>query len=146
MERLRKSIIKHEGLRLAVYDDASGKPIKAGDTLVGHPTIGVGRLLDERAGISQAEAEYLLDNDINRVVRDVNGNLPWLHRLNDVRRDVLYEMAFQMGVKGLLGFVNTLALIEGGKYEAAASAMLNSKWAKQTPARAKALSLAMLNG
>ena len=41
---------RHEGVRLAVYDDATGKPVHAGDTLVGHPTIGVGRLLTDARG------------------------------------------------------------------------------------------------
>ena len=46
-------------------------------------------------------------------------------------------MAFQMGVDGLLGFKNTLAMIQAGKYTEAANGMMNSKWAKQTPSRAQ---------
>jgi lysozyme len=55
-------------------------------------------------------------------------------------------MAFQMGTDGLLGFKNTLALIRDGKYTEAADAMLASKWATQTPARAKRLSDQMRSG
>jgi len=44
LERTKKQLTRHEGLRLAVYDDATGKPLEQGDTIVGHPTVGVGRL------------------------------------------------------------------------------------------------------
>ena len=54
--------------------------------------------------------------------------------------------AFQLGVSGLLGFKNTLAMIEAGKYQDAANSMLQSKWATQTPARAKRLSNQILAG
>lgn len=46
-------------------------------------------------------------------------------------------MAYQMGVAGLAGFKNTLAMIADGDFGGAASGMLNSKWAKQTPNRAR---------
>ena len=42
-EKLIDKLVLHEGMRLKVYDDANGNEIRAGDTLVGHPTIGVGR-------------------------------------------------------------------------------------------------------
>jgi lysozyme len=55
-------------------------------------------------------------------------------------------MAFQMGTEGLLGFERTLSLIRDGKYENAAAAMLQSKWAQQTPARAKRMADQMRSG
>ncbi|MNL28639.1 hypothetical protein D3C87_1502920 [compost metagenome] len=55
-------------------------------------------------------------------------------------------MPFQLGVDGLLGFKSTLALIEEGKYTFAADNMLKSKWAEQTPARAKRLAVQMRTG
>ena len=55
-------------------------------------------------------------------------------------------MAFQMGVDGLLGFKNTLAMIQSGRYSDAAKGMLSSLWAKQTPARAKRMSEQMRTG
>ena len=53
---------------------------------------------------------------------------------------------FQMGVDGLLGFKNTLAMIQSGRYSDAAKGMLSSLWAKQTPARAKRMSEQMRTG
>jgi lysozyme len=55
-------------------------------------------------------------------------------------------MAFQLGTDGLLGFKNTLALIRDGKYAEAAEAMLQSKWATQTPERAQRLAKQMKEG
>lgn len=106
---------------------------------LGYWTIGVGRLIDKRkgGGLSDDEIDYLLKNDIDKVVQQVNAKLPWVSKLSPNRQAVLYAMAFQMGVAGLLGFKNTLKMIENGDYAGAAKGMLNSKWAKQTPSRAK---------
>lgn len=143
---LKQSIMRHEGLRLAVYDDATGEPLKQGDIIKGHPTIGYGRLLSSARGITKEEALYLLENDIALVKTEVTKALPWVMNLNQARRDVLFEMAFQMGVPGLLKFKNTLAAVKAGDYAGAAEGMKNSLWARQTPSRAKELSEVMLNG
>lgn len=117
------------------------------DTL-GYTTIGYGRLIDKRkkGGISEDEAEYLLENDIDRKLVDLRSRLPWFDNLDDARQGVLLNMAFQMGVGGLMGFRNTLAKIEAGDYEGAASNMLKSKWSKQTPNRANRMAEQMRTG
>lgn len=101
-------------------------------------TLGVGRLVDERrgGGITREESAFLLHNDIDRHTDEVFDRLPWARKLDPARQGVLVAMAFQMGINGLLGFKNTLALIQAGNYEGAAKGMLNSKWASQTPERA----------
>lgn len=60
-----------------------------------------------------------------------------LKQCNPARADVLYSMAYQMGVDGLAAFKNTLVMISNGNFTGAAEGMLNSLWAKQTPARAR---------
>lgn len=60
-----------------------------------------------------------------------------LKQCNPARADVLYSMAYQMGVDGLAEFKNTLVMISNGNFTGAAEGMLNSLWAKQTPARAR---------
>lgn len=106
---------------------------------LGYSTIGVGRLIDKRkgGGITAEESAYLLNNDIQQRIALLEQKLPWFKTLDDARRGVLLSMAFQMGVNGLLGFKNTLAMIQAGRYSDAATGMLNSLWAKQTAARAK---------
>jgi lysozyme len=138
-------LIREEGVRLTVYDDATGKPILPGVKVVGHPTIGIGRALD-RKGLTRDEAAYLLANDLVEVQAQVAKSLPWSSTLTDNRRVVLEAMAFQMGIAGLLGFKNTLAMIQAGNYAAGAQGMLNSLWARQTPARAERMAEMMRRG
>lgn len=130
-------IKEDEGCVLYAYDDH-----------LGYSTIGYGRLIDRRkgGGISQDEAEYLLNNDIDRVMDELSWKLSWYDTLDDARQAVLLNMAFQLGVAGLLKFKNTLAYIEAGDYENAAANMLKSKWATQTPARAKRMADQMRTG
>lgn len=137
ISNIRDQLKRDEGTVLSEYKDH-----------LGYSTIGTGRLIDKRkgGGITQTEADYLLDNDIAKVVHGVRSRFPWSEKLDDVRRGVLVNMAFQMGIEGLAGFKNTLAMIERGDYQAASAGMLNSLWAKQTPARAQRLSKQMASG
>ena len=125
---------RDEGVRLKPYHCTAGKL-----------TIGVGRNLDDR-GITQTEADYLLANDIAEVTAQLLEQLPWAARLDEARRGALLNMAFNLGIAGLLGFKNTLKLIEAGKYEAAEMNMLRSKWATQVGPRATRLALQIRTG
>lgn len=115
---------------------------------LGYLTIGVGRLIDKRkgGGLRPDEITYLLNNDIDDRIEALTRALPWFQDLDDARRGVLLNMAFQLGTEGLLKFENTLALIRDGKYENAAHAMLQSLWAKQTPQRAQRMADQMRTG
>jgi len=115
---------------------------------LGYLTIGYGRLIDKERGgrISEAEAEVLLQNDIVKFVNQLDAVLPWWRNLSDTRQNVLINMAFNLGIKGLLGFKNTLAKMQFADYAGAAENMLKSKWAKQVPNRAKRLSDQMRKG
>lgn len=53
------------------------------------------------------------------------------------RLAVLISMAYQMGVDGLAKFKKTLGYVATGDFDDAAHMMIQSKWAKQTPNRAK---------
>lgn len=72
--------------------------------------------------------------------------LPWTDKLDEARKGVLLNMSFQLGLGGLLGFKNTLEQVKLGNYAKAAEMMLTSKWAEQTPARAKRLAKQMETG
>lgn len=140
MKTLRDSIIEHEGTGPMV----NGRFMPYKDSL-GFWTIGYGRCI-EKIGISQEEALFQLENDINNAVQSVKDRIPWVSRLNEVRQAVLFEMAFQMGIERLLKFVNTLAHVFGGRYKLAADAMRDSLWARQTPNRASVLAARMETG
>jgi len=115
---------------------------------LGYWTIGVGRLIDKRkgGGLTPDEVDYLLRNDITRKSREVFAALPWAADLNEARQAVLIGMAFQMGIAGLLGFKTTLANAQAGRYTEAATGMLASLWARQTPGRATRMAMQMETG
>lgn len=135
---LTRQLKGDEGVKATVYKDH-----------LGFSTIGVGRLVDPRkpgSGLRPDEIEYLLRNDIDDRIEALTRRLPWFQNLDDARKGVLLNMAFQLGVEGLMGFERTLALIRDGKYENAAAAMMQSKWASQTPARAARMAEQMRSG
>jgi lysozyme len=145
MSPLAELLRREEGLRLTVYDDATGQPLLPGMKVVGHPTIGIGRCLD-RKGLTTAEATLLLENDIAEIRAQLAKALPWSTVLSEARQVVLQAMAFQLGLAGLLKFRATLAAIQRGDYAAAAEGMLASLWARQTPARAARMAAMMRQG
>jgi len=141
VDMLMARIRKHEGLRLSVYDDATGKPIVPGSVVQGIPTIGFGRNL--KRGITENEAFYLLSNDVETVISEVRRALPWVKDLDHPRWSVVMELGFNVGVPKLLEFKRTLASIKAGDYETAAVQMLESKWADQVGKRALTLATIM---
>ena len=108
-------------------------------------TIGVGRLIDARkgGGLRPDEIAYLLNNDIIDRRESLKTALPYFGALSSARQGVLINMAFNMGVAGLLKFKNMLAAVEAGHWGIAAKEMLNSTWAKQVPLRAARLARQM---
>ena len=135
LERIKEQLVRHEGLRLKPYRCTAGKL-----------TIGYGRNLDD-CGISHTEAYVLLENDIQNCEKQLMDEIPEIYNvLDEVRKSVLLNMCFNLGVYGLLGFNNTLAFIAAGDWERAANGMLASKWAKQVGRRAIELSELMRKG
>lgn len=134
MSQLRKIIIRHEGLRLKPYRDIRSKL-----------TIGVGRNLDD-VGITRAEALLLLDNDIARVRHEVGHAFAWFSGLDPVRKDVVLDMVFNLGLSRFRRFRKTIAAIEARDWEQAAREMLASLWARQVGRRARELAEMMRRG
>lgn len=134
MNAMVADLRRDEGERLKPYRDTVGKL-----------TIGVGRNLDD-VGITPDESAYLLAKDINKVLRQLDEKLPWWRGLCFNRQRVLVNMAFNLGIAGLLGFKNTLAAVQAGQYDKAAEGMLSSKWASQVGKRADRLAELMRNG
>lgn len=146
LNRITKQLIKHEGLQTKIYKCPAGKL-----------TIGVGRNLEDR-GITKQEAEYLLNNDILTTHNELSCSLKFYDELDDVRQEVLINMAFQMGVQGLLKFKKTLdyirqalfvqscGVLEHDYFDLASDEMMDSQWALQTPNRARELSNLMKGG
>lgn len=128
--------------------DEEGEKLYAYQDHLGYWTIGVGILIDKKkgGGLRKEESDFILRNRIRLQTAEVEKALPWSKDLDEPRKAVLVGMAFQMGLDGLLGFKNTLKMIERRQYKEAGAGMLNSLWAKQTPARAKRMAKQMETG
>ena len=144
--KIADQLKRHEGVRLAVYDDATGKPVHAGDTLQGHPTIGVGRLLTDARGLNTAEIEMLLANDIDVVINELNREIPWWNEMNEARQACMINLCFNLGWPRLSSFKNMLSAAEKGSYETAADEMVDSIWFEQVGLRGVELSEQMRTG
>ncbi|WP_376787674.1 hypothetical protein [Klebsiella aerogenes] len=66
--------------------------------------------------------------------------------IDEVRRAALVNMVFQLGATGVLGFKKMLQYLNNREYSLAADEALDSKWAVQTPARAKRVTEVIRNG
>jgi lysozyme len=134
LQRLWEQLIQHEGLRLKPYH-CSAKKL----------TIGVGRNLDD-VGITEEEAMVLLGNDISRVITELDQNIPAFSSLNEIRKRVLVDMGFNLGISRLMKFRRMLAALETGNWSQAAVEMMDSRWARQVGSRAERLKLMMETG
>lgn len=152
---LIEQLKRHEGIGRVV-----GQRTYVYRCTAGARTVGYGHNLDalplgthekdcsewDGSSVTLKGALWLLGLDAARVCEQVAAHLPWASKLDQARRDVLCNMAFQMGVNGLKKFAFTLGLVRAGQYALASNAMLQSKWAKQTPARARELAEQMRTG
>lgn len=131
---LRDQLKSDEGLRLLPYVDSIGKI-----------SIGYGRNLSDN-GITQDEADAMLDLDIQRHLSDLLVAFPWVQQLDPARQIVLGNMCFNLGIRRLKGFKKFLALVQTGNYQQAAVEMMDSDWADQVQSRATRLASIMFSG
>jgi len=140
---LRAELRGDEGEVLRVYDDATGKPIGPGTVVRGNPTIGVGRNLSGR-GITQAEAQQLLANDLAECEADLAPSLPWITTLSPARQTVIYSLYFNVGLGNPARFEakwpNFLAQMKAGQFAQAADNLESTQpWASEVGPRAHRL-------
>ena len=133
-ERLRYLLTKHEGLRLKPYLDTVGKI-----------TIGIGRNLDDK-GISEDEANFLFENDVDEATIQVIKVFPNFHDWSINRQNALIDMVFNMGITRFMGFKKMIAAIKNGDWVTAAAEMRDSKWAEQLPRRVAELAIMVEKG
>jgi GH24 family phage-related lysozyme (muramidase) len=107
MTPLEKLLVVHEGLELRPYFDTAEPP---------RLTIGVGRNLSDVGLRDEAEALYLLRRDIDAIERELDRLWPLWRHLDDVRRDVVFSMAFNLGVAGFMAFKKTRQYLVEGRY------------------------------
>ena len=126
MSELIEQLRRHEGVETHVYKCTAG-----------FETIGVGRNISKSGlGLSPDEIDYLLQNDINRCVRELAYALDWFSSLDGVRQDAMVNLCFNLGLSRLMQFKLALDAMERGEYHRAAAEFLDSRWAKQVGNRA----------
>ena len=139
LERLLESVKKHEGYRNKVYLDTLGKR-----------TVGVGHLCVEDFWEDDKEYEEkflmtILEHDLQSAIKGAqdlmseNGCID----IDEIAEELIIEMVFQLGKTGVSKFRNMWKHLSALEYSSAASEMLDSRWAKQTPNRAQAMSAQM---
>ena len=144
---IAENIKAHEGFSARIYKDSVGKP-----------TIGYGFLV---AALSPDElklnggkvepmgkevAEKILNLKVARLRKRVPECLPWLASKPQNVQDVLTEMAYQLGLAGLMGFRHTLSCIEVSNYAQAARNLKASLLYRQTPKRVEGYIKGLKNG
>lgn len=134
-----------EGFRSRIYKCTSG-----------HNTIGFGHNLDAKpyykgirikAPLNKTLAYEILLDDLIQATNITTRRWPAFYKLSGARKDAIVQMAFQLGIDGLLGFKNMRKAIEQEDWSSAHSHALDSKWAKiDTPNRAKRVAGQLLTG
>ena len=132
-----------EGEVLHVYDDANDKPIVKGSTVVGTPTGSIGVNL---TFLYPEESVYLYRSRRDRAIAALRAAHSWFDQLDATRQRVLANMAYNMGEADLDTFHSTLASVQAGRYDQAATDMEASAWYRQVGARAVRLVAMMRNG
>ena len=127
--RALRLLKRHEGERRLPSGRHKLYKCPAGDW-----TIGWGRNLTAK-GISEAEAEVLMWNDVQEACAELDRLAPWWRGLDVPRRFVLVDLMFNLGATKLAKFAPTLALIEAGDYQGAAARLTRTKWYRDVGAR-----------
>lgn len=131
--QLLRQVERHEGKRLKPYRCTAG-----------YLTIGVGRNLDAK-GITEEECDMMLIHDLKEAQKQAE-SLDYFHSLSDIRKCVIVNMVFNMGLYGVTRFRNMAQAIRLKDYSLAAEEMLDSKWARQVGDRAQELAFQMKYG
>ena len=128
-EKLLEMLKRHEGVESHVYRCSAG-----------YETIGVGRNISKSGlGLSDDEVDYLLENDIVRVIKELSLEYPWFKNLDDVRKDAIIDIGFNLGATRLRGFRRALAAMDAADYKSASLEFLDSKWSRDVKGRSTEL-------
>jgi lysozyme len=130
---LVQQLTRDEGIRNKPYVDTVGKV-----------TIGVGRNLSD-VGLYPEEISILLQNDIARVQMALEA-FPWYVALDPVRQAAIDNMAFNIGLHGLLGFPSMIHYLTIQDWYNASEQALQSTWATQVGDRATRIAQQILTG
>ena len=114
----------------------------------GYWTLGIGRNVDVNGGLglSEDEVDYLLENDIARVIKELSLEYSWFNDLDDVRRDAMIDISFNLGATKLRKFVLALDAMEKADYKSASEEFLDSEWSRTVKGRSVELASMIATG
>lgn len=136
---LKRQLTANEARKPYLYDDATGKRITKGSTVIGHPTWGIGFNCDE-IGFAETAIDAQFDETLQALIHDITQALPWTQDLPSGPFRAIVDVAYNAGFDGLLGFHQMLAYAQQGNYPAAALELINSRL---EPHRAQRLAVLM---
>ena len=125
--RIKNRLKIEEGFKRFPYTDTKGKL-----------TIGYGMNLTD-VGIYPNEADFILANRMILTEDELVEKYPEYKNLDEVRQSVLLDMAFNIGVAGLLNFTHMLTCLADKNWTMASEAMRNSLWYKEVGHRGEFL-------
>ena len=136
-DKLIEMLRAHEGVETYAYKCSENKI-----------TIGVGRNIDKGGGLglSDDEVDYLLQNDIDRVISELDSEYDWFSGLDSVRQDVMIDISFNLGQTRLRAFKKALLAMSEGDWDEAADEFMDSRWSGQVGIRAKNLTNMIRSG
>lgn len=157
--QVKSDLDRHEGFREFAYPDPLSKLYKAHPNLKwgtkparelladfkeedGAPwTMGFGftKGVNSESRIDRIRAERMLEELTLEIDGALGNALVWFKETSFVNKTVLINMAFNLGLVGLLKFRNTLAFVKAKDYKQAAANMRQSLWFKQVKGRAEEL-------
>jgi lysozyme len=131
---LNQSLIRHEGLKSEPYLDSRRLwTFAVGRCLETNPLTGIEWKLLLDAGqikvtITNEGSLRLLDWDMTAAEHECEQHFAFWPGMDEIRRDVLIEMVFQMGIAKVQRFHQMLGFIASKDYARAAAAGRASEW------------------
>ena len=122
------SIKQHEGYRSKVYKDS-----------LGIPTIGYGFAIKDLE-LDQYICDLILERKVKDLKDRIKKKFSWYKYMPPTIKDIVVEMCYQLGLYGFSCFKKTISYLQNKEWEKASVEMLDSRWAVQTPRRARELS------
>ena len=114
----------------------------------GYWTLGIGRNVDVNGGLglSDDEVDYLLENDIARVIKELSLEYSWFSDLDQTRKDAMIDISFNLGATKLRKFVLALDAMEKADYKSASEEFLDSEWSRTVKGRSVELASMIATG
>ncbi len=132
LEHLEAELALEEGDKNVIYDDATGKPLRRGDTLEGNLTVGEG--LNLMGPFDPVELQFIENNRIAKAHTALL-EYPWFSTQDMVRQVALADIAYNIGLAGLLNWPHFLSFMGQKDYPAAVAELKSDKlWISQVKA------------